>query len=100
MAIRTGYDRRAGFGGSGTKRRSSVRPGTTSNRSAGRGAVVLANRSHASLNVGRGRGILGGGTGDLLGRRAFPHNASGNYGGGYAGVYAKGTRPDGARRRG
>lgn len=55
--------------------------------------------------LGRGRGVIGSGTADVLGRSVSQQtrNAPGNYGGGYAGVVRKATpassRP-GASRRG
>ncbi len=65
----------------------------------------LPGNPKGKANVGRGRGVVGGGTPDVMGRSASQQtrNAKGNYGGGYAGVTkatARASSRPGADRRG
>jgi hypothetical protein len=95
VARRTGFDRRKGFSGS-------VSAGKTTGSGSRKTAAKLLKRKGTAGNAGtgRGRGVIDGGTADVYGRLPRASTGSGNYGGGYSGVYYPGTRPTGARRKG
>lgn len=80
----------------------SVRAGGTTGRGSRKTAAKILSAkgrtTQGAVGVGRGRGVLGGGTPDPFGRLPSPRRAAGNYGGGYA--RKNGSIPANAKRRG